>query len=298
LKYIFSLLSNLVLYTGDPLHFGGFFIAKKLFQYYSLLIMSNENGVPANMTTEPVSRGAASVKLPTFWAATPAGWFRSVEAQFAVKGITSGVDKYFLVLAALSEMQVDKVMSVTEEEPTEESYGRLKVALVASHTLTPFQQVDRLVNMEGLGGRKPSELLTAMDKLKPKDPNSFYAYHFLQRMPHEVRILLAHDDLQDMRALAEKADQLMALHQPQSHDAIAAVQATEPHGEPATDSDGIAAVSSKRRKNRKQRDGRQGRQRDSSLSQSIVEQSPLCWAHIRYGDKAYSCTKPCAWLEN
>jgi hypothetical protein len=259
--------------------------------------MSNEN-----VTAELLSRGATSVKLPTFWAATPAGWFRSVEAQFVVKGITSGVEKYFLVLASLSEAQVDKVMAVTEEEPTEESYDRLKAALVASHTLTPFQQVDRLVNMEGLGGRKPSELLAAMDKFKPRDPNSFYAYHFLQRMPREVRIMLAHDDLQDMRALAEKADQLMALHQPQSHDAVAAVQAAEPHGEPAADSDGVAAVSSKggkRRKSKKHRGGKQGgRQRDSSPSQSIVEQSPLCWAHIRYGDKAYSCTKPCAWPEN
>jgi hypothetical protein len=155
--------------------------------------------------------------------------------------------------------------------------------------------VDRLVNMEGLGGRKPSELLAAMEKFKPRDPNSFYAYHFLQRMPREVRISL------DMRALAEKADQLMALHQPQSHDAVAAVQAMEPHGEAAAGSDVVAAVSSKggkRRKNKKQRGGKQGRQRDSSPSQSIVEQSPLCWAHIRYGDKAYSCTKPCAWPEN
>jgi hypothetical protein len=47
------------------------------------------------------------------------------------------------------------------------------------------------VNMEGLGSRKPSELLTVMDKLKPKDPNSFYAYHFLQRMLREVCIMLA-----------------------------------------------------------------------------------------------------------
>jgi hypothetical protein len=111
--------------------------------------MSTENGVPANAAAEPVLRSAASVKLPTYWAATPAGWF------WSVKSITSEVDKYFLVLAALSEPPVDKVMPVTEEEPTEESYSRLKAALVTSHTLTPFQQVDRLVNMEGLGVRAP-----------------------------------------------------------------------------------------------------------------------------------------------
>jgi hypothetical protein len=63
-----------------------------------------------------------------------------------------------------------------------------------------------------------------MDKLKPKDPNSFYAYHFLQRLLREVRILLAHKDLQDMHALADQADQLMALHQPRAYDAVATVQ--------------------------------------------------------------------------
>jgi hypothetical protein len=204
--------------------------------------MSTENGVPANAAMEPVSRGAASVKLPTFWAATPAGWFQPMEVQFAVKGISSEVDKYW---PHSPSSRWTKVMSVTEEEPTEESYSRLKAALVASHTLALFQKVNRLVNMEGLGGQKPSELLTAMDKLKLKDPNSFYAYHFLQRMPREVCILLAHNDLQDMIALVEKADQLMALHQPQSHDAVAAVQAAELQGELAVDSDGVAAVRGK-----------------------------------------------------
>jgi hypothetical protein len=147
--------------------------------------------------------------------------------------------------------------------------------------------------MEGLGGQKLSELLMAMDKLKPKDPNSFYAYHFLQRMPREVCILLAHNDLQDMIALAEKADQLMALHQPQSHDGGGAAR---------------GAGSGQRLRGGSKRQGRieaaqvaqrqQGKQRDNSPSQSIVEQSPLCWAYILYGDKAYSCTKPCVWLEN
>jgi hypothetical protein len=85
------------------------------------------------------SSRASSVKLPMFWVATLAGWFRSVEAQFAVKDITSEMNKYFLALVALSEPQVDKVMAVTEEEPKEESYGRLKAALVASNTLMPFQ---------------------------------------------------------------------------------------------------------------------------------------------------------------
>jgi hypothetical protein len=163
-----------------------------------------ENGTPGEQQQPPASHRLASVKLPTFWLLSPAAWFRAVEAQFVVRDVTSAVSNYYLVLAALSELQLAKVMAITEEEPTPESYGRIKEALLATHTLTPFQQVDRLVNMEGLGGRKPSELLAEMDKFKPKDMHSFYAYHFLQRLPRELRVLLAREDSSNMCLLAGK----------------------------------------------------------------------------------------------
>jgi hypothetical protein len=256
-----------------------------------------EQNVGVEPAAAATARSISSVTLPRFWSASPAGWFRSVEAQFMVRNVTSPLDRYYLVLAALNEEQVDKVMAVTEEEPTEESYERIKAALVSSHSLTPFQQVDRLVNMEGLNGRKPSELLSAMDKLKPKDANSFYAYHFLQRMPREVRLLLAKKDLSDMRALAAEADDLMALHQPQAHDAVAAVQPAA-QAEATGEDDTVAAVGGRPAAKKKQKKKGGKKQRNRSSSPSIVEKSPLCWAHIRYGDKAYSCTKPCAWPEN
>jgi hypothetical protein len=55
-----------------------------------------------------------------------------------------------------------------------------------------------------------------------------------------MKSALAHDVLQDMRALAVKADQLRALHLPQAYDAVAAVQAAEPQGEQVAEKDGIA----------------------------------------------------------
>jgi hypothetical protein len=163
------------------------------------------------------------------------------------------LDKYYLVLATLSEFQVAKVMAVMEEEPDEESYNKIKDALLATHTLTPFQQVDKLVNMEGLGGRKPSELLTEMDKFKPKDMHSFYAYHFLQQMPQEVQVLLAREDSSNM-----------SLHLPQQHDVIAAVQ---------HDADTVTAISGKnggKKGNRNKK--KQKKQRNHSISPSTLGQ--------------------------
>jgi hypothetical protein len=112
-------------------------------------------------------------------------------------------------MAALLEQQSELVSNVLEEEPTAESYQLLKAALLSSHTLTLYQMVDKLVNLEPLGGRKPSELMAAMQKLRPPRDEHFFIYNFLQRLPKEVRILLAHNNFSNTRKLAEKADGLL-----------------------------------------------------------------------------------------
>jgi hypothetical protein len=173
------------------------------------------------------ARNLAAVRLPPFWPKSPLAWFRAAEAQFVIRNIEEPLDRYYLVLAALAEPQIDRVHSIVEAEPAAASYDQLRAALISKHTLTPYQQVDMLVSMEPLGGRKPSDMLAEMEKFKPKDMQSFYAYHFLQRLPREIRVLLAQDDLSNMAALAEKADQLVALHQPQHHDSVAAVAPPE-----------------------------------------------------------------------
>jgi hypothetical protein len=99
--------------------------------------------------------GIVSVALSKFWSGSPANWFQNVEAQFAVLGVTDPVNKYYLVMAALSEAQMDLLDGIVPDEPDENSYNNIKRALVATHALTPYQQVDRLMAMEPLGGRKP-----------------------------------------------------------------------------------------------------------------------------------------------
>jgi hypothetical protein len=60
-----------------------------------------------------------------------------------------------------------------------------------------------------LDGGQASELMAAMQKLWLLKEKHFFIYHFLQRLPKEARILLAHDNLTDTRKQAEK-DGLMA----------------------------------------------------------------------------------------
>jgi hypothetical protein len=140
--------------------------------------------------------------LSPFWANSPAAWFNTAEAHFTLRIVTDPEEKYLIVLTALGEAQADRVRNIVEAEATPASYNALRGALVASHQLTPFQQVDKVVNAPPLGVMKPTELLSVMSKHNPDEDHHFFAYYFLQRLPREVRVLLAREDCKNMQAVA------------------------------------------------------------------------------------------------
>jgi hypothetical protein len=47
-------------------------------------------------------------KLPAFWSASPTAWFRVIEGQFALHGVTDPIERYYLVINALSETNMDR----------------------------------------------------------------------------------------------------------------------------------------------------------------------------------------------
>jgi hypothetical protein len=159
----------------------------------------------------------------------------------------------------------------------------LKEALMQAHQLSDYQRVELLSKVEPLGSRKPSDLLAAMIELCPRQhlDSPFFLYFFLQRLPREIRVLLAEEDPRDVRRIAEKADRLVALHVPH-HDAVAAVPLS------SDDEADVAAVKPRRNKKR----GKGGK---STLEDA---RSTLCWYHATFGEKANSCTAPCSWAEN
>ncbi len=67
--------------------------------------------------------------------------------------------------------------------------------------------------MPALGSRKPSDLMAAMLETCPRgeEKSNLFACIFLQRLPREIRVLLANVDHKDPKALATSADELWAL---------------------------------------------------------------------------------------
>jgi hypothetical protein len=105
-----------------------------------------------------------------------------------------------------------------------------------------------------------------------------------------------------MRKLAEKADGLLALHQPQGHDLQAVAITTCAAGgsaPPAVLEDDLMVATAARRADYadKKKKKRSCIPRCRSRSKADF-QSPLCHYHMKYGDKAYNCKEPCTWPGN
>jgi hypothetical protein len=151
--------------------------------------------------------------------------------------------------------------------------------------------------VEPLGGRKPSGLLAVMLELCPRghETSPFFGYLFLQCLPREIRVLLAEEDMADMRALAKKADRFMAIHAPQSHDSTVAAMAASPDSEDDT----VAAATTGRAKQRQKKPQGKKQQQRRRRSISLAAKKPsLCFYHFRFGEKARHCEERCAWFEN
>jgi hypothetical protein len=122
------------------------------------------------------------VKLPGVWTEDPVSWFRLAEGQFALRNVTDPVAHYYHVLASLSQDAVRLVRHVLHED-TPLSYNNLRTLLLASHSLSNYQKMERMMRLPPLGDRKPSVMLAEMLEFCPAGESStaVFAYLFLQR---------------------------------------------------------------------------------------------------------------------
>jgi len=163
--------------------------------------------------------------LPPFWGDNVAAWFASAESRFRMKRIYDEWDRYDIVVSALSKDDIRLVLDLVTAPPDDDPYTSLKARLLSTHVKTDYQRIEEMLAMDALGSMKPSQLLAHMLELCPADEErtKFFAYHFLHRLPQELRIMLSEDDHQEVHQLARKADRLWAIHGHRLHGAVAAV---------------------------------------------------------------------------
>ena len=90
-------------------------------------------------------------------------------------------------------------------DPPENPYDAIKAALVKAFGRTQAEKDQELLNLNGLGDKKPSELLQHMKNLNA-DPNTLFKALFLAQLPPDVLRILAMSSKTDVNELASEAD--------------------------------------------------------------------------------------------
>ena len=213
---------------------------------------------------------AVSLKLPTFWTSQPEVWFAQTEAQFVLRGIVADETKYYYVIAALDQDTASRLIDFIGQPPETEKYEALKARLLDTFGLSKRERATRLLHFRPLGDSKPSALMDEMLALLGNHPPCLlFEQLFLERLPEDIRIHLVDVKIDDYRELARRADALWS-----SRDA------PEPYAN---------AIQHKPFARRKP---------PRSKTRVPTPDKSLCYYHQRFGEAAYQCRQPCAWVEN
>ena len=148
---------------------------------------------PRHIDSAPVN--AVSLKIPPFWPSDPQIWFAQVEAQFSTRGVTSERNKFDHVVASLAPEYAQEVRDLILSPPRTTPFGTLKTQLIERNAASEQRQLQQPFRTEELGDRKPTQLLRRMQQLLGEHvtvaDNSFLRELFLQRLPSNVRMVLA-----------------------------------------------------------------------------------------------------------
>lgn len=220
-----------------------------------------------------MGENAVTLKLPNFWTSQPEVWFTQAEAQFHVRGITVDATKYYHVIASLDQDTAGRLLDVIRAPPDENKYGHLKTQLLRTFGLTRRDRAAKLLDMTGLGDRKPSQLLAEMRSLSDGHTACMlFEEIFLRQMPDDIRMQLAQQDFSNLDAVAERADALW---------------------QTKTQYTGAGGI------NKVVRPTRPGRQTPTTIPEAnIAPQHGWCFYHAKFGTKAKKCRSPCTFPGN
>jgi hypothetical protein len=248
---------------------------------------------------------AVSIKLPPFWPTDPEVWFAQVEAQFTTRNVTAQKTKFDYIISSLSPEFAVEVRDLLLRPPAEHPYDVLKAELIRRTAASEQRKLQQLISGEELGDRKPTQLLRRMQQLlgdklgASADANSFLRELFLQRLPANVRMVLASTDVTtDINKLADMADKVIEVATPTiatvssaAAQDSASFEVQQLRKEVARLADLVASLTTQSRS----RSSSRPRRPRSPTPTASSAQGELCWYHVKFGEAARKCKEPCSW---
>lgn len=244
-----------------------------------------------------------SVKLPPFWPDSAVVWFSQAEAQFHLAGITSDMTMYSHVLGQIDQKLAREIEDIVVKPPATGKYALLKDTLIKRLSSSEEQRVRRLLSIEELGDKSPSQFLRHLRSLAGTTLNddNILRQLWLRRLPSNVQAILAAQADLSLEKLSELADKIMEVSPGTS--SVFAVSNTPTIASDSTLNvilsrlDGldkqVAALSTKPQHLSRARSI--SRNRNFSRAPTPGNGPKRCWYHKKFGTKATKCVAPCSW---
>ena len=259
---------------------------------------------PDNVTQNSYFQVAgAAVKLSDFNPSYADTWFVIAEAKFADCRITASATKYQKVVQALPLETAHRLHSFFATNPISlpNPYEELKRKLIDMFKQSTAEQFLELIEQQQLGDRRPSELLTDMQRTADgRVTDDFLEPLWLSRLPDHVSAVVSALEVPLVQK-GKAADKVMDKLVSRPLRAVAAVnpvpldsQFTEMQKAITNLSLQVAELTRERGR-RFQRRRSVSRRRASSRPRANPD---ICWFHERFGDQARRCDAPCRYSKN
>ena len=213
-----------------------------------------------------------AVKPPPFYRKSPETWFRQLESQFSLAGVTSQRTQFHHALAALPEE------IACDLDPELTSYDELKEAILASLRANRFQLIEEALASVQLNDRRPAQFVIDIKRrfaeVGLKADEAVIKSRLLSALPSSLRsALVAHED-NDIETFAKIADSMLAVTASGTPFVVRGVHDRAPAHQRTSDSKNFAP-------------------RPFHPNQ----RPKVCNAHVYYGSKARTCRNWCQWPE-
>lgn len=250
---------------------------------------------------------AVNFTPPPFWKANVVIWFRQVESQFRVKGVTSDDDMYDLIVGAIDASVLTQVSDLVIDPPATDKYKTLKERIIGCFGDSEEKKLQKLLRETTLGDKKPSHLLREMRELAGrKVSEELLKSLWLQQLPSSIQSVLSVSVDQQLSTLAALADKVREISEPQCINVVS----NETEKSSCNNSDTIhelllsriealakqvESLSVRGRSTEQSSDRRPTTSRRMSKSRERKQNDGKweCRFHYRFGEKATRCESPC-----
>ncbi|XP_059225797.1 uncharacterized protein LOC131997933 [Stomoxys calcitrans] len=216
-----------------------------------------------------------AVKAPPFWRADPLLWFKQMESQFLMAGVTQDATKFHTVVASIESNILEKAAEIIVNPPSENMYDTLKNKLISSFTDSQEKCLKKLLTNIELADKKPTNCCGKCG-----------LYH--KRLPTQMKTILSvsEDGLDKLATMADKiADcsksEICSFSPPVN-------RLEEIEKKLATLCTQIVSFPKSRSRSMSSSSRR-------SHSKSGSKAKPYCWYHFKFGENARKCVAPCTY---